>query len=587
MENLTSMLSDSIQSVQPIFDYLDEISKGSNIPLTEAATQAFKATKVALTAWFRLFLPLIVLIIRFFVIVMRFGWDISRKGFEYAKPYLKNAYQYLLNTYKQMTPRERITLAAIIGTTILLYLFQRWIERKRFVPRFFKWVSVRRAAISARYNRFMKNLRKKSRVVASLFPHLQFALGFGLLLRLGIVNWLLESSAVLVLAALVYPALWTLDSAITMKLIRSDSWRRYIIAYNRYADPILSKMGKQIPTPANSPSSSSRDANSPIHCDPTLSTDINAYIPPPFLTEEQKSNVLLLNQTQIVTPTPEETVELDAVYNSDVFLAQQYQSLQTSTRYWVSLSMLWLLYHIPVASHTTRLITNSFPSLPLAIVLWLQFPMTNGSSFLSSLAASLFARYRAPSLQSITRLLEHGIEQSSRFVAKSKTEGDEASGAATSSPGSEQLLEMLKTMSNTQGQQTSGASSIGGILSLLMNIFPAPLRRYLQKEEKSGGLILLLSFVFLFTPGFLTAYGVLLIGMLRPMFASLVTMQDIRTVAMSHVWFDSIIVRVHTDTVELATKKAKLRRAKAAKIDALHKVLMEKAKANDDSSFNE
>lgn len=587
METAKTLFESFTTLLRPLFDEIESAAQGPHAPLSEVIHEVFNATKLALSAWMRLILPSVVFLLRFVWFLLQLGWKWLSVGFEYIRPHLITLFNKTLETYDEMTPQEKIVLYLVMTAALLLYLIQRWFARRRFLHRFTVWLGAKKTSAVRRYTLFLEDLRKRSRILASIFPHVQYIGSLYALRRLGLVNWLLDSNVFFIVIALGVPLLRTLETSLVLSKIQSDGWKRYIVGYNRYAHAILGKktQSKKLPSSssASSPASSSFSNGSVAG----NNIDISDLIPGPELSERQKAAVVLLGETNVVEPTTEEEVEFDAVYSSDAFLSHHYTSLQSLARYWVSFSSIWLLSHIPLVSYAMRTATNKYPYLPLALVIWLQSPITDGSTILSHIVTTVFARYKAPSRETIEKMIAKSVQLSSQIAASVDSKSSDQSATSNThkkntkktQPLSEEaslaLVKQLSTVADlsaardNEQNETEGTKSGWLRMFLSLPFVPSFVRKMFETENESGGFFLFASVLFLFTPGFITSYGCLMFGIVRPAYATLVALRKVKVAAASNIWFDSIVLRVQKDTLEATSRRKNALARQAREIDRL------------------
>lgn len=182
----------------------------NHIDLTERVSQAGYHTFHSVRLWGCLFLDFIAFLL--FHTLSLLSWL-----FHFTRPLVAKG----ANSFKKLDLFTQLSIGAGFALVVLLWLTQRWIVRRRFLPRLSRWYQEKRQAASAKLLATQAQVGEHSRVLAAMLPHLAMFGISGLIIYLvphyldQIVNaWPLYALGIV----------WPIVSC-TRAILRDDQWK--------------------------------------------------------------------------------------------------------------------------------------------------------------------------------------------------------------------------------------------------------------------------------------------------------------------------------------------------------------------------
>lgn len=240
-----------------VFDSI--VNTANPQPFSAMLYEALAATKLAVVAWLKIFLPVFHVVLNILASIFVIIRSVLSVCLRASLPYLRKG---LARAYKWFGSIDDGTRHAILLSLLAIaiaFLLRRHIAKQKYIPRFLLWVQNHKARARRRYEDIVQSLRAKSRVLAAIFPHI-LSLGGVILFNWALpdgVRKVFASPVVLIASGVAFPLF---SGWVAVSLVEQNALGAYTPSFLRWSN--IQRRGSLDDSAASSNSNSNSSSSS-------------------------------------------------------------------------------------------------------------------------------------------------------------------------------------------------------------------------------------------------------------------------------------------------------------------------------------
>jgi hypothetical protein len=199
-------------------------------PLSVSLQTAFEATKTCIAAWFRIFLPFIVILVRSIAVGLAYFVHYVRRAAIIFYPHARRAAHSTYHTFINLHPATRVQIIICVCVLALLWLLQHHIRSRRYLPRLLAAVNDKRTRAATAFNSLQARVAQHSRMAASILPHLAYFSAVIVARWTILSSWQLSDTTAVILGVS-YPLLRSIYLSLVAYTFPSKRWQARFIEH--------------------------------------------------------------------------------------------------------------------------------------------------------------------------------------------------------------------------------------------------------------------------------------------------------------------------------------------------------------------